>query len=948
VCSSDLLTQATLPLPGGVVTGTTGNDNIRTGATNDLITAGAGADFVDAGPGDDTVDGGDGNDTIFGGTGANQLIGGIGNDQIFSQGAGDTVDAGPGDDVIQVSGASATLDGGPGNDTVFGAGSGTYTYLFGLGGGQDVLDATQGTFTVQLTGNISPNDVAVTTSGSDLTLQFAGSEDTLTLQAFNTDSAFTVQFPDGTVWNKNDLYSHLPQGTGTIYTTVNQTLPPNVLGLVLLSGLIDAEGKRVFLASPPTIGIGNDLDNILEANTFNDLLDGGVGNDYLVAGQLQTTEWGSTSVDDTLVGGPGNDTYQYDDIFGGVVTIVDDTSTGDTNTLFVSDHPIDFGEKHTVSLALEGSALAVVFTPQSGRAEVPWTEPVHKILIPNFNPNDAFTPTAINQIVMDVGRQDEVDLTYQQLVEGGITINGTSPNQLLTGTNVDDRITGLPGDTLSGGVGNDTYFFNRGGGAETVTDTAVPGAMNAVTFGPGIGPGDLSLIEGQNTLNIQVGTSGDQLTLAQFDLTGLNGSQVVGALQFADGLQVNLSDFLTNRNAADNTVIQGTDDSDQIFVSGANDTVIAGAGDDTVLGGPGQIELSGGDGNDVLAAGSGNASLDGGMGDDTLYGGPGNDTLVGGPGNDTFDPGPRSATYVFNVGDGQDFINVVPGSATHLVFGPGISLADLNNIFADAGGVSFGVGINDAGFSSDSIYIVNAAGQNTSPVTATFADGTTVNLIDYYQASQVQAEQTLISTKPDETLMGGAGNSTLIGGQGNSTLIAGSGNSTLVGGSGHTTFVSAASTNALGNALFVPGAGGNTYIIPPGGGRTVILPNSNVPLPGNSNDVQFAAGYSKFNPTLGVGSLDIHFASGGELVLEGFDPNNAQRNPGIDTFEFTDRTFTYDQFLALGFDIQATGPDQEVNGTSVTDRLVGTPGNDTLNGGAGNDTLQTRPALRRS
>ena len=162
--------QATLPLPGGVVTGTTGNDSIRTGAINDLITAGAGNDFVDAGQGDDTVTGGDGNDTISGGTGAlNQLIGGIGNDQIFSQGAGDTVDAGPGDDLIQASGASATIDGGTGNDTVFGAGSGTYTYLFGLGGGQDVIDASQGgSFTIQLTGNLTPSDVAVTTSGSDL------------------------------------------------------------------------------------------------------------------------------------------------------------------------------------------------------------------------------------------------------------------------------------------------------------------------------------------------------------------------------------------------------------------------------------------------------------------------------------------------------------------------------------------------------------------------------------------------------------------------------------------------------------------------------------------------------------------------------------------------------------------------------------------------------------
>ena len=96
---------------------------------------------------------------------------------------------------------------------------------------------------------------------------------------------------------------------------------------------------------------------------------------------------------------------------------------------------------------------------------------------------------------------------------------------------------------------------------------------------------------------------------------------------------------------------------------------------------------------------------------------------------DSFDPGRGDTIYVFNLGDGQDFISVVSGSATHLVFGPGISLNDLTNIRVHDSGISFGVGTNFDSF--DSIFIVNAAGEPPSATTATFADGTTVNLIDY-------------------------------------------------------------------------------------------------------------------------------------------------------------------------------------------------------------------------
>jgi Ca2+-binding RTX toxin-like protein len=993
--------QFSLPLPGGVITGTNGDDVIVTGATDDLINAEGGNDYIDAGSGNDSVNGGDGNDTIYGGAGNNQLFGGAGDDVIFGEGTNNTIDAGDGNDTIYggtgnnqlfggtgndlifVQGANDTIDGGAGNDTLIGTGGGTYRYLFGPGGGQDVIDGSQGgNYVVQLSGNLAPSDVAVGRSGRDLTLTLPGGQDTLTFQSFYTNPSYQVEFSNGTVWDKYALhtqagatqtgtdgpdiltgYPGFPNtlvggggddtyyvnnptdtiveapggGNDSVYSTANYTLPANVENLTLLETTTGSDGYSTVPLNPvPTVAIGNDLNNVITGNSYDDRLEGGAGDDTLVAGMGIAGTF-STAVDQTLVGGPGNDTYVYNAGFGGIDTIIDDISTGDTNTL-ITDARAAFQSTPAMYLALQGSTLEMIFTLNNDSV----IENTHELLIPGFDPTDAYRATAINQISLDGG---QTFMTYQQLIAMGISIQSSGPNELVTGTNADDRITGNPGDTLSGGVGNDTYLFNPGNGAEVIQDVAVPGAMNAIAFGPGITPGDLSFVQGTTTLTINTGTAGDTLTLDQFDPSGVAGSLVAGTLMFAGGLQVSLKDFLTNGNPASNAVIQGTDGPDQILVTGTNDTVLAGAGDDTVLGGSGQAQLSGGDGNDYLAAGSGTSSVDGGAGNDTLYGGSGSDTLVGGSGDDVLVGGSGDTTYVFNRGDGNDIIHAPAGSASrnHLVFGPGISLSDLYLFPTGDGGTisAIEIGTNGDFRNSDIIELPNVEGQAPAVSTATFADGTTVDLIQYYIASQIQTDQVLVSTTPNETLIGGAGSDTLIGGSGtgNSELIGGGGQNTLIGGSGHTTFVS----NGLSNDLFISGSGGNTYVINPGSSVTrIIVPNTNVP--GMTNNVAFASGYDNFQPRLGVGSLDINYGtSGGELIIEGFDPTNAANNPGIDSFQFTDRTLTYDQLLALGFDLSATGPRQVVNGTSVNDRLSGLPGQDTLIGGAGDDTFTGGP-----
>ena len=139
--------------------------------------------------------------------------------------------------------------------------------------------------------------------------------------------------------------------------------------------------------------------------------------------------------------------------------------------------------------------------------------------------------------------------------------------------------------------------------------------------------------------------------------------------------------------------------------------------------------------------------------------------------------------------------------------------------------------------------------------------------------------------------------------------------------------------------MVIFGSGSNVLVIPVGSGRnTVTIPQLTTLA---SNSVVFGGGYDSVNPLLGFGSLLIRYGSeGGELHIEGFDPNDAYANPGIGTFQFTDRTLTYQQLIDLGFDVSGNDDANVLTGSSATDRIKGLGGNDTLQSGLGADVLE--------
>ena len=189
-------------------------------------------------------------------------------------------------------------------------------------------------------------------------------------------------------------------------------------------------------------------------------------------------------------------------------------------------------------------------------------------------------------------------------------------------------------DTIFGGDGNDALY---GGGGDDVIDG---GAGNDVLVG-GEGVDQLDGGSGKDTvdysdsgsgvtvnLDTGAGTGGDAQGDSYTSIESVTGSDHADYVYGAD------SDGVTaNLGAGDDIFDNDIGDSSQ------TDVVDGGAGDDTIWTGDGADIIEGGDGNDAIYGEGGNDSITGGEGNDSLWGGEGNDI------------------FIFEQGDGSDYVN---------------------------------------------------------------------------------------------------------------------------------------------------------------------------------------------------------------------------------------------------------------------------------------------------
>ena len=221
------------------------------------------------------IDLGGGGDDLIGHSAMTLLRGGDGNDEIYSQAGNDTLHGDAGDDFLSGWYGSDSYYGGLGNDELKDQ-FGDDFYHYGLGDGSDVIDEYDGFDVLVLGAGITASNVRVSVIDGDVIYSFADGGQVLVL--LGTDPEYAVEevrFADGTVWTYADSLARA--------ATLGDDVLTGGAGADLIGGL---DGSDVIHGAG-----GND---VLEGGSGDDFLDGGAGAD-------------------TLRGGAGNDLYVVDD-----------------------------------------------------------------------------------------------------------------------------------------------------------------------------------------------------------------------------------------------------------------------------------------------------------------------------------------------------------------------------------------------------------------------------------------------------------------------------------------------------------------------------------------------------------------------------------------------------------------------------------------------------------
>jgi Ca2+-binding RTX toxin-like protein len=290
-----------------------------------------------------------------------------------------------------------------------------------------------------------------------------------------------------------------------------------------------------------------------------------------------------------------------------------------------------------------------------------------------------------NYQFMSFSFADGTSISYDQLLLRGFDIYGTTGNETLSGTNLNNRIyagtgndtligtgtndtlvAGASADTLIGGSGNETFVINNVADVITASANAASNSIfSSVSYVMPANVQNLTLTGSDNLTatgntisNVITGNAGfDNLIAGSGDATLIAGS---GVATLTGGTGNNT--FVIN-NVADVIVADATALSNSVISS--VDYVMQNGVQSLTLTGNGNLTATGNSLNDVITGNAGNDTLIAGSGNDTLIAGSGGGTMIGGSGSDTF---------VFNPGSGQQTItDTLKAVGDVIQFGSGIS-----------------------------------------------------------------------------------------------------------------------------------------------------------------------------------------------------------------------------------------------------------------------------------
>ncbi len=506
------------------------------------------------------------------------------------------------------------------------------------------------------------------------------------------------------------------------------------------------------------------------------------------------------------------------------------------------------------------------------------------------------TDTVQASVTFTLGAHIEnLTLTGTSAINGtGNTMNniltGNSGDNILAGDAGNDELIGGAGnDTLSGGAGDDIFRFDLGDGQDIIdADNDIPGT-DTLAFGPGIAVSDLQFSSsGAGDLIIEVGNTGDQVKLTNWcSYHDANYAQNISAADYRlDLFTFNDGTVLTKYQLLDQRTVYGTE------------------------------------GDDVLwRFDEDSAWLDGGAGNDTLSGTYGADLLTGGKGNDTLSGSAGNDTFRFNLGDGQDTIDVGYNGIKTLAFGPGIAPSDLQFSLSDSQDLVIEVG--DTG---DQVKLLR---QSERMDLFSFADNGTILTF-----SQLLALGAVHGTAGNDIFSGtGTDNDWFDGGAGDDTLYGNSGNDILAGGTG--------------NDVLAGGVGDDVFQFNLGDGQETIRTDASFGINSSSTGIDtLAFGTGITLSALQFLKVDYDLVmkvgtAGDQVTLADWYSNKVSTEYRVDRFSFGDGTVLSRDQLLVGRTVYVYGTagDDTLSGGEADDRLEGGAGNDSLLGNGGNNEI---------
>ncbi len=681
-----------------------GDDKIYAGSNHDTIKGGTGNDFIKGGDGDDSIWGdtslaseSDGNDTIYGEGG---------NDKIFGDGGDDYIDGGAGDD---------TIYGNGGNDTIIG-GAGKNKIVYKTGDGDDTIILTKGEdLTIELQGpeNWSYIKMCYAENGKDLLIYPSqNKEEHITIKDFITKDV-TNSITLDINGDKYDLKTGKNlTNPSQRYLYVQNDVTKDTTGTWMADELnaysyiiYDEEGNPI--SDPTKKGLtldGGAGDDMIIASKYSDVLKGGDGNDDISAYQ---------GGNDTIYGGAGNDNISC----GDGNDLVDCDDGNDYVQASKGNDTIYGGEGDDYIKGGEGDDLIY---GDDGDDSLYGEEGNDKIYggdgddyITGKDGNDSLYGDEGNDTIY---ADDGDDVIYGGA--GNDRVTGDAGNDLIDGEDGNDNLSGNDGnDTIYGGEGNDTIYGDNGddyieGGAGNDSIRGGAGA-NKIVYNSGDGDDLITLTKGEqfklelkdvNSIeDVEFAVAANRrdyiiyvdkhnheagsITLESFAVSDVTNNAtstsedtsyvklVINGTEYdLRTKNITVTDNYTgtwfNENIDATSATKGLNISamggkDTIIGSDYNDTILGGTGNDTIYGGAGNDSIEGDADDDLIFGEDGNDFLRGNNGNDTLYGGDDNDTLYGGGGDDYIEGG-KGNDYIF-AASGQNHIVYNQGDGDDLI-----------------------------------------------------------------------------------------------------------------------------------------------------------------------------------------------------------------------------------------------------------------------------------------